>query len=147
MSDELQLPQSLASAGDAAGDPVEESGGVEPDDWADRLRSYRDAIRRPDYPDLLRRAYAAYDEPVRFAPGDIVEWKTLLRNRPFPAYGAPVVVVRYIEVGGPRVSDSDSDVEPDDIILGMLTGENEFLALPFVSRRFQVWRGRTADLS
>lgn len=82
-----------------------------------------------------------------FQPGDLVCWKPGLRNRHFPQYGVPAVVLEVLDV---PVRDSEQESgctyfrEPLDIVLGVFLDEGEhrgdFLAWHFDSRRFQPWQ-------
>lgn len=103
----------------------------------------------PDH-DLAQALRAQFDRLRHrhtFAPGDLVSWKPGLRNRRFPRYGRPAVVV---EVLAQPVLDDAKDSgdayfrEPLDIVLGMFIEKGpqrgDFLTWHVDSRRFQPWQ-------
>jgi hypothetical protein len=65
-----------------------------------RFQSREDLIERLT---LLRKELL---REVDFSDGDIVQWKDGLRNRAYPAYGEPVVVVEILPE--PVYGDDDS---------------------------------------
>jgi hypothetical protein len=102
-----------------------------------RKQSYADAVADSQYASDLRRAFAHYQRDEDFRPGDLVQWKPMLRNRPYPAEGAPAVVVRYLQ---PTPStDSSEQSEVLDLELGFLDGEQDFLVFAYSSARFTRW--------
>lgn len=102
---------------------------------ADR-ENYGDVVGRADYADLLVRAHGTYLDRETFRPGDLVQWKTHMRNRNYPAYGAPAVVVRYLDEPRTRDSKGVTLTEPLDIVLGVLDGDLDFRLFTFASSRF-----------
>lgn len=105
----------------------------------DEESRYADFSTRRDYPQDLIKAQASYAESEEFLPGTLVQWKTFMKNRRYPAYGRPAVVVGRIQA---PVSDRDADGdyrEPEDIILGFIDGEGNFRTFGFASCRFQVF--------
>jgi hypothetical protein len=103
------------------------------------LRDYLEVARTDEYADDLRRAFAIYDDVETFAPGDLVQWKPLMRDQRLPTYGAPAVVIEYL--ADPQTHDSDGDLmtEPLDIVLGVIDGNQTFHVYSFASRRFTAW--------
>ena len=73
-------------------------------------------------------------------PGRLAVWKRGLKNRRFPAYGAPAIVV---EVREQPVTDTEHDSgvpyfqEPLDLLLGILHESGDFLVYHFDRRRFE----------
>ena len=44
----------------------------------------------------LNALYGAYETKHNFKPGDRVKWKAGLKDRPFPDYGEPAVILEVI---------------------------------------------------
>ena len=94
---------------------------------------------------LLQR-YEALNTPHTFKPGDLVCWKSGMRNRRFPREGNPAVVLEVLAT--PHL-DSETETgstyyrEPLDLVLGLFLEEGEhrgdFLCWHFDSRRFTPW--------
>ena len=94
---------------------------------------------------LLAR-YHLFNQRHHFAPGALVTWKPGLKNRRWPSYGRPAVV---LEVLAAPTMDSDLDSgspyfnEPLDLILGLFleggSARGELAAWHFDSRRLQPW--------
>ncbi|OII21861.1 hypothetical protein [Curtobacterium sp. MCBA15_013] len=102
-----------------------------------RKQSYSAAVSEAQYAADLRRAFANYRRDEEFKPGDLVQWKPMLRNRPYPAEGAPAVVVRHLKPAA--VTDGIEQSEDLDIELGFLDGEQSFLVFSYSSARFTRW--------
>ena len=102
-----------------------------------RRQWYSDAVSESQYAADLRRAFATYRRDEQFDPGDLVQWKPMLKNRPYPAEGAPAVVVRYLEPA--PAADSNEQSEALDIELGFLDGDQSFLVFAYSSARFTRW--------
>lgn len=100
-------------------------------------QAYAEAVGDVQYAADLRRAFDEYRQVEQFSPGDLVQWKPLLRNRPYPAEGAPAIVIRYLPATGP--TDADEQSEAQDIELGFLDGDQAFLVFAYASGRFTRW--------
>jgi len=115
----------------------------------ERSALYLQQVASPDYPDRLRNAVdLLLAEPVDFKPGDLVMWKQGLRNRYFPAEGAPAIVVGLAPGAVSEVRDPGSAQyrEPLDIQLGILDADGDFIAFYYDRRRFILWtQGDTED--
>lgn len=98
-----------------------------------RFQSREDLIERLT---LLRKELL---REVDFSDGDIVQWKDGLRNRAYPAYGEPVVVVEILPE--PVYGDDDSGTpqfrEPLDLVLGWLDKEGDMVCFHYDKRRFR----------
>lgn len=77
-----------------------------------------------------------------FHPGEIVQWKSGLKNRRLPDYGEPAIVM---EVLNPAVYDASKDMvgsnlfrEPLTLILGLNDADGDFLCYHYDGRRFEV---------
>lgn len=73
-------------------------------------------------------------------PGMLATWKPGLKNRRFPAYGQPAIVVERLSA--PLLDhETESGMtyyrEPLDLLLGILYRDGDFLVYHFDSRRFQ----------
>lgn len=73
-------------------------------------------------------------------PGMLAMWKPGLKNRRFPAYGQPAIVVERLSA---PILDHEAEAgvtyyrEPLDLLLGILHRDGDFLVYHFDSRRFQ----------
>ncbi|HMQ96590.1 MAG TPA: hypothetical protein PKC42_00620 [Candidatus Nanoperiomorbaceae bacterium] len=88
---------------------------------------------------LLERLTNGRDRALR--PGLLATWKPGLKNRRFPRYGEPVVVVALLDppiVNPDHESGSPYFQEPLDLLLGVVRGDDrEFLVYHADRRRFQ----------
>ena len=88
---------------------------------------------------LLERLNNGRERALR--PGMFAVWKPGLKNRRFPRYGEPVVVVALLDE--PIVNPGDESGspyfrEPLDLLLGLVRGDDrEFLVYHADRRRFQ----------
>lgn len=99
-----------------------------------------------DLSGVLQEHFHRFDQVHRFTPGDLVAWKPGLKNRLFPRYGQPAVVIARLEQ---PVYDSEKDSgscyfhEPLDLVLGMIwdrdPGRGNLITFHYDSRRFQPW--------
>ncbi len=96
------------------------------EDAADRLRT------------LHQRLTNGRENALR--PGMLAAWKPGLKNRRFPAYGQPAMVVEVID---PPLIDHEDEAgspyyrEPLGLLLGILHQDGDFLVYHFDPRRFQ----------
>ena len=73
-------------------------------------------------------------------PGMLAIWKPGLKNKRFPAYGHPAIVVELLD---PPLLDHEEEAgmtyyrEPLDMQMGILHRDGDFLVYHFDSRRFQ----------
>ena len=88
---------------------------------------------------LLERLNNGRERALR--PGMLATWKPGLKNRRFPRYGEPVVVVALLDA---PIADPEHDSgspyfrEPLDLLLGVVRGDDrEFLVYHADRRRFQ----------
>jgi len=100
-------------------------------------QAYAEAVGDGQYTADLRRAFDEYQQVEQFEPGDLVQWKPLLRNRPYPADGAPAIVIRYLSATG--ATDADEQSEALNLELGFLDGDQAFLVFAYASGRFTRW--------
>ncbi|QQS52911.1 MAG: hypothetical protein IPM89_08125 [Candidatus Competibacteraceae bacterium] len=96
------------------------------EDTADRLRT------------LHQRLSNGRENALR--PGMLAMWKPGLKNRRFPAYGQPAMVVDVLDP--PRLDHEDEAGspyyrEPLNLLLGLLWETGDFLVYHFDRRRFQ----------
>lgn len=88
----------------------------------------------------LKAVLHDFNKKYKFKPGQIVKWKTGLKNRRRPNYDEPVIVVEVLEE---PVFDIDTDAsssyfrEPLDLVLGFIDQAGDFVAYYFDKRRFQ----------
>lgn len=101
------------------------------EDAADRLQT------------LYQRLTNSRQKALR--PGMLAVWKLGLKNRRFPRYGEPAIVVEVLD---PPILDHENESgstyyrEPLDLLLGILHKDGDFLVYHFDSRRFQPDEGR-----
>ena len=98
----------------------------------------------------LKARFEALGRPSRFAPGMAVRWKPGLRNRRWPQYDHPAIVV---DVLAEPILDHSEDPgspyyrEPLDLVLGLFVDKGEargdFLTFHVDGRRFQPWADDT----
>jgi hypothetical protein len=87
---------------------------------------------------LYQRLMNGREKTLR--PGMMAVWKPGLKNRRFPRYGEPAVVVERLD---PPILDHEDESgstyyrEPLDMLLGILHRDGDFLVYHFDSRRFQ----------
>jgi hypothetical protein len=114
---------------------------------AEHYRMYEQLAARPDYLIQLRRAAAQLlGPPEPFKPGDIVTWKTGLKNKRFPGYGMPAVVIETDDGALADEPDSASPRfrEPVDLALGIIDGDSDFEVFRYDRRRFTYWEPTSA---
>ena len=82
-------------------------------------------------------------DPHEFTELTIVCWKAGLRNRRYPKYNQPVIVV---EVLSDPIEDAEQNSgsayfkERLDIVLGIIDEEGDFVTFHFDKRRFEPWK-------
>ncbi len=93
---------------------------------------------------VLQQRYQLLSQRHAFAPGDRVTWKPGLKNKRFPRYGYPAVVIEVLE--SPLLDAEDEAGspyfrEPLDLVLGVIAedgpGRGDLLLYHYDSRRFQ----------
>ena len=88
---------------------------------------------------LLERLNNGRERALR--PGMLATWKPGLKNRRFPRYGEPVVVVAVLDTPILNPGDESGSPyfrEPLDLLLGVVRGDDrEFLVYHADRRRFQ----------
>ncbi|MHA7291513.1 hypothetical protein ACX80V_17995 [Arthrobacter sp. MDT3-24] len=97
-----------------------------------------------DYAQRLEALHAAYAAANEFSQGDFVQWKPHMRNRRFPFYGRPAVVVEVLDSPLSQTADGELLDEPANIRLGVLHPDEEFTVHLFNSNRFTTWTGAKA---
>ena len=82
-----------------------------------------------------------FSRPMAFEVGDLVTWKDGLKNKKFPAYNEPGVVLQVLSE---PVLDGESDAssayfrEPLDLVVGVIGGDDgTLIAFHYDSRRFR----------
>lgn len=105
---------------------------------ARRRERYTKMVQDPEYVLNLRAAAKDYAEVARLVEGDLVQWKRFMRNRKYPDYGSPCVVMGDApkpEVGPLFTLGSDHD--PVDVLIGYLDGDMSFMIVAVDSHRLQ----------
>lgn len=101
--------------------------------------AYSEYSRNPAYPEHLVSAFASYSKSHVFTPGQLVQWKPLLKNKSFPHYGRPAVIVRMLDEPVVKKPERGILAEELDIVIGYLDGEQDFVVAHAASRRFTIW--------
>lgn len=92
------------------------------------------------YLEKLKSIWSSFYDETVFEAGDFVEWKPGMKNRRYPDYGQPVVVMELLEepvFDSAKDSGSSYYREPLDVVLGFLDSDGDFVSFHFDSRRFQ----------
>ena len=101
--------------------------------------SKKSLIIDDEYLQNLKQNYQLLVENINFAKGDLVKWKRGLKNRRFPEYNQPVIVIDILdnpflsekeEIGSPNFR------EPLDLLLGIQNSDS-FLIFHYDKRRFE----------
>jgi hypothetical protein len=89
----------------------------------------------------LKACYARLLRRHDFSPGQIVRWKKGLRNKRFPAYGQPLIVLKTMpEPVFDTTITSDGNPyfrEPLTLIVGILSSDGDLYCLHLDSRRLE----------
>lgn len=96
----------------------------------------------------LKKSYEAYISNESLSTGDIVSWKTGMRNRTLPNYKQPTIVIERLQY--PIFDESQNAGsqyfhEPLDLRVGFLDDNNQFVTYFYDSRRFEKYRGSLSD--
>jgi len=89
---------------------------------------------------VLRERLQSFLDTPCFQPGDLVQWKSGLKNKRLPEADQLAVVVEVLSV---PVTDEDKGssgsyfLEPLDLKLGMIDDDGDFVVYHYDSRRFQ----------
>lgn len=99
---------------------------------------YREYVQQDEYRSDLRQAFTSFyeDEAAPLAAGDIVQWKTFMRNRPYPAYLSPAIVM---EVASPGATPKALDDDVENVIIGYLDGDQDLCLVRTDVRRLMLW--------
>jgi len=124
---------------------------TEPDEDVLRRLVRRSAITQPETKfqsregliERLNALRSLFLNEINYVEGDIVQWKDGLRNRAYPRYGEPVIVVRLLTE--PVYGDDDSGTpqfkEPLDVVLGWLDNDGDMVCFHYDRRRFRKFMG------
>jgi hypothetical protein len=88
----------------------------------------------------LRALEKSINQKHDFKTGDVVTWKSGLKNKKSPEYGNPAIVTRVLPI---PIADKDRSGspyfnEPLDIVIGILDEDGDFLEYHADSRRFEL---------
>lgn len=92
-----------------------------------------------EYLDNLKNNFSRINEAINFEKGDLVKWKKGLKNKRFPEYNQPVVVIDILTE--PYISENEETGssnfrEPLDLLLGVLIHDS-FSIFHYDKRRFE----------
>lgn len=90
--------------------------------------------------ETLRNLFSSFHGNDRFLPGTIVVWKDGLKNKKFPLYNQPSIVVDHMD--SPFISNQDETGSPYfqerlDLKLGLIDDDGDYVVYTFDSRRFK----------
>lgn len=93
----------------------------------------------------LEELFEHFSRTHQFSPGDIVKWKDGFKNRKFPRYNEPGVVIHYRPNEDVFSDEEDAGSpyfrEPLDLLIALLDEDGDFLLYHFDARRFEPWGG------
>jgi hypothetical protein len=106
-------------------------------------QSKRQALNPAEMPNLLKRCYESLQIPARVPPGQLVRWKPGMRNRRFPKYGEPAIVIGPAD--GIIIAEQDEPAspyfrEPLDLVIGILDEDGDFICFHVDSHRLEPWQ-------
>lgn len=90
-------------------------------------------------PEELKEAYDKFQKGYEFNPGMLLKWKNGLKNREYPKYNEPAIIM---EVLAPPIQNQEEESgsayfrEPMDLIMGVKIGD-KFLTFHYDGRRFE----------
>jgi hypothetical protein len=90
----------------------------------------------------LRSASASYDKVINFKVGDLVQWKEGLRNKGYPEYNEPAMV---LEVLTTPLIDKEEGIgspyhnEPLNLRLGMIDEGGDLMSFYYDGKRFEIY--------
>lgn len=88
-----------------------------------------------EYIAKLNKRKSLLGEKSDFQVGDIIVWKDGLKNKRFPQYGEPCIIIhKYPE---PIKEIDASYTEELDIQVGLISSDDEFLCFNYDSKRFK----------
>jgi len=91
--------------------------------------------------EYLKELLASYQAQHEFKVGDLIQWKSGLRNKRFPAYGAPVIVVESHPGRVNTVGEPSSSYFSERLDLTIATidgdGDGDFMFYTVDSARFE----------
>lgn len=108
----------------------------------ERLK-YEQAASDPDYLNILEEVGNAYTSPHTFKAGELVQWRDHMRNRRYPQYGRPAIVLgNPSSTPSPMLSIFPVGSEPthDDLLIGFLDGDFDLVVLAVEGARLQPWQ-------
>ena len=92
-------------------------------------------------PEMLKARLDRLSKKYTFHKGDVVRWKTGLKNKKRPAENEPAIVVEVLvsALSDPSEKSAGSPYfrEPLDIMLGVIDEDGHFLTFYYDSRRFE----------
>ncbi|MGV2984354.1 hypothetical protein ACNPNP_11690 [Microbacterium sp. AGC85] len=101
-----------------------------------QYESYRTYAGSELYTKHLRSALASFTETDDLEVGDLVQWKTFLRNAEYPDYGAPAILMEFRDV--PEISVA-STIERQDVVIGVLDQDQDLRLVVTDRRRLTTW--------
>lgn len=92
-----------------------------------------------NYIEMLKDRCELFLRKDNFKKGDLVKWKSGLKNRKLPHENQPAIIVDILEkpVYGNYDAGSPYFQEPLDIVLGLIDEDNEFIVFYYDKRRFE----------
>lgn len=117
-------------------------------DFSADLLDEKDDLNGDLVPSLLERYRQLKEVRHEIRPGLILTWKPGLKNRKYPMYGKPCVVVEVLDTPVCDLDETGSTYyrEPLDMVIGFFleSGEHrgDFLVFHANSERYQPWQSK-----
>lgn len=97
-------------------------------------------IDKTDYVKKLKELHKSLLQQEDFKSGEIVKWKSELKNKKKPEYDQPCIVIEVLENPIKDINMDNSGTsyfnEPLDLCLGLLDEDGEFMTFYYDRRRF-----------
>lgn len=97
----------------------------------------------------LLKLYREFSSSHQFRAGDLVKWKSGLKNKKYPEYGEVAVVIDCLAEPMRDLSEKGSGSpyfnEPLDLVLGLLDADGDFMTFYYDARRFEPYESIAVD--
>jgi hypothetical protein len=100
----------------------------------------QEIVVNDDYISNLRKLYDSFFNFTDFKKGQLVKWKSGMKNKNFPQENQPAIVIDLLDNPIYENNDSSSPYfkEPLDIALAMTDNEGDFIVFYYDKRRFEL---------
>lgn len=108
--------------------------------FEEQQQAYLSVASSSGYARELQLAAELYRTTEKFEVGQLIQWKTSMRNRPYPAESVPVVIVEVLNPPVTLDTDGEHLIEPRDLLVGFLDGDRIFRLTQVPSARFRSFK-------